>query len=114
MLRLSNKHPGAEEARDLLAAAYRSLGQLDDAARILNDQIIASPRSAKPCVGLGLILRQQGKMTEARNAFERAHELEPQNPAPVEQLVELDILSKDFNSAFEEVQRQWSGNPETA
>ena len=114
MLRFLNKHPGAEEARDLLAAAYRSLGQLDDAARTLNDQIIASPRSAKPYVGLGLILRQQGKMTEARNAFERAHELEPQNPAPVEQLVELDILSKDFNSAFQKVQRQWSGNPEPA
>jgi tetratricopeptide (TPR) repeat protein len=111
---LLNKHPSVMKARDLLAAAYRSLGQLDNAAGTFRDQITASPRSAQPYVGLGLVLRQQGKMTEARNAYEKAQELEPQNPAPVEQLVELDILSKDFNSAFQRVQRQWKGNPEPA
>ena len=111
---LLSKHPNLTAARDLLAGAYRSLGQLDDAAKTLRDQIKASPRNPQPYVGLGLILRQQGKMTEARNAFERAHELEPQSPDPIEQLVELDLQSKDFNSAFQRVQRQYQGSPEPA
>ena len=61
-----------------------------------------------------LILRQQGKISEPRNAFERAQELEPQNPTPVEQLVELDIISKDFSSAFQRVQRRSEESPEPA
>ena len=36
--------------------------------------------------------------------------MEPQNPTSVEQLIELDILSKDFSSAFRRVQgrSEWS------
>ena len=114
MQQLLNKHPNLIQARVLLADAYRSLGQLDDAARIFRDQISMSPRSARPYVGLGLILRRQGKISEARNAFERAQELEPQNPTPIEQLVELDILNKDFSSAFQRVQGRSEGRAQPA
>ncbi len=106
MKRVLEEHPNLIQARALLAAAYRSLGQLDDAIGTLHDEIGASPGSARPHVDLGLILRQQRKLIDARNEFEKAQELEPDNPAPVEQLVELDLLAKDFKAAFERVQRQ--------
>ena len=61
-----------------------------------------------------MILRQQGKTSEARNAFQRAQELEPQNPTSVEQLIELDILSKDFSSAFQRVQGRSEGRAQPA
>ena len=112
MQRLLNEHPDLMQARVLLAKAYGSLGQLDDAARSFREQIRLLPRSARPYLGLGLILRRQGKVSEARNAFERAQELEPQNPTPVEQLVELEITSKDFSSAFQRVQRRSEESPE--
>jgi tetratricopeptide (TPR) repeat protein len=108
MQRLLNKHPNLAPARELLAAAYSSLGQLDDAANTFRDQINASLGNAQAYIGLGLILRQQGKLTEARNAFEKAQQLDPQNPAPVEQLVELDIASKDFSAALQRVQNKWN------
>jgi tetratricopeptide (TPR) repeat protein len=109
MQQLLNKHPNLIQARVLLADAYSSLGKFDDAARTFRDQISVSPQSPRPYVGLGLILRQQGKTSEARKAFERAQELEPQNPTPVEQLVELDILGKDFSSAFQRVRGRFEG-----
>jgi predicted Zn-dependent protease len=40
--------------------------------------------------------------------------LEPQNPTPIEQLVELDILNKEFSSAFQRVQGRSEGSPEPA
>jgi cytochrome c-type biogenesis protein CcmH/NrfG len=57
MQRLLNKHPNLIQARVLLADAYSSLGQLDDAARTFRDQIRVSPQNSRPYVGLGLILR---------------------------------------------------------
>jgi tetratricopeptide (TPR) repeat protein len=114
MQTLLQKHPNLMQAQVVLAAAYRSLGQLDDAAATFREQINVSPQSAQPYVGLGMILHEQGKTSEARKAFEKAQELDPQNPVPVQELVELDILSKDFTAAFRRVQRQFSGSPDSA
>jgi cytochrome c-type biogenesis protein CcmH/NrfG len=54
MQQLLNKHPNLLPGRVLLADAYTSLGQLDDAARTFRDQIRVSPRSGRPYMGLGL------------------------------------------------------------
>ena len=113
MKRLLDKRPDVIQARTLLAEAYRSLGQLDDAVATLRDEISTSPKNGQGYLGLGLILRQEGKLAEARGEFEKAAAAEPQNPGPVEQLVELDILSRDFSSAFQRVERQWKGSPES-
>ena len=114
MKSLLKKRPNLTQAETLLATGYRSLGRLDDAAEIFQEQISSSPRRAEPQIGLGLILRQQQKLSDARKAFEKALELEPENVPAVEQLVELDILDKDFDSAFQRVQRQLQKTPAVA
>ena len=114
MQSLLKKQPSLTQAQALLAAAYQSLGQLDDAAAIFREQIRVYPQSARSYLGLGLILREQGKMAEARTAFEKAEELEPENLDTVQQLVELDIASKDFNSASQRVARQLEKAPRSA
>ena len=111
---LLKKHPALMRAQILLAAAFQSLGQLDDAAAIFREQIRVSPGSAQSHLGFGMILREQGKMAQARTAFEKAQKLEPQNQAAVQQLVELDILSHDFNSASLTVARQLEETPRSA
>jgi tetratricopeptide (TPR) repeat protein len=108
------KHPAQAQAQVLLAAAYQSLEQLDDAAAIFRDLISASPENPRSYLGLGLVLRQQGKTAEARTAFEEAEKLEPENMAALQQLVELDILSRDFESAFRRVSRQLEKRPDSA
>jgi tetratricopeptide (TPR) repeat protein len=114
MQSLLKRSPSLAQAQVLLAAAYQSLGQLDDAAAIFLEQIRVSPESARSYLGLGLIRREQGKMAEARTAFEKAQELEPENLAAVQQLVELDIWSQDFNSASQRIARQLEKTPRSA
>jgi tetratricopeptide (TPR) repeat protein len=111
---LLTKHPAQPLAHVLLAAAYQSVGQLDDAAGIFRELIRVSPENPRYYLGLGLILRDQGKITEARTAFEKAQQLQPENMAAVQQLVELDILSQDFNSASQRVSHQLEKSPRSA
>jgi tetratricopeptide (TPR) repeat protein len=81
---------------------------------IFNREIRVSPVSAQSYLGLGVILREQGKTAEARTTFEKVQELEPQNQVALQHLVELDILSQDFNSASRRVARQSEEAPRSA
>jgi tetratricopeptide (TPR) repeat protein len=102
---LLKKRPDLMQAQTLLAAAYQSLGRLDDAADVFRNAIRVSPENAEARLRLGLILREQEKIADARDAFEKASTLEPENVQVLQQLVELDILNKDFNCASERVRR---------
>ena len=54
-------------------------------------------------MALGLTLRQAKRNDEARQAFEKAAQLAPDNLWPVDQLVELDLLDKHFDAARQRV-----------
>src|SRR5262249_37383158 len=96
------------------ANAYQAAGRSDDAAKLFREQIKAVPESADPYFLLGLILRGQKKTDEARQAFEKASELAPDNILPVEQLVDLDLESKDFAAATRRAQEQLKKTPNSA
>ena len=103
MEELLKKRPDLSQARALLADAYRSLGKLDQAAALFREQIAASPNSADAHLILGIILREQNQNEDARKEFEKAGELAPDNLLPVDQLVDLDLRAKQFESAQERV-----------
>src|SRR5207237_9238333 len=88
--------PGLLRAELMLAEAYRGLGRPDDAVAIVREQIKRSPQNAASYFLLGVILQQQNKVTEAREALEKAAQLAPDNPSSLQQLVELDIASKNY------------------
>ena len=111
MLGLLKQQPGLVPAQLLLIEAYRALGRFDDAAAIIHEQIRASPQSAEPYFRLGLIFRQQRKNEEAREAFERASEIAPENFAVLEQLVELDISEKNFEAAMRRAEQKLAKDP---
>jgi tetratricopeptide (TPR) repeat protein len=87
----------------LLAEAYRMLGRFDEAAALIREQIKKSPKVAASHYLLGAILKQQNKQLEARQAFEKAAELEPENPSSLEQLVNLDIDGKAYEAGHQRV-----------
>jgi tetratricopeptide (TPR) repeat protein len=111
---LLKKQPNSVSAQLLLGEAYEASGRLDDAADVYREQIKLSPRSSQPQLLLGLILRQQKKDDEARKAFTKALELAPEDLAPIEQLVELDISSKNFDSAMARIDQQIEQKPNSA
>ena len=54
----------------------------------------------------GMALRRAQKPEEARAAFEKAHQLSPEDWLPIYQLVELDLEKKDFAGALARVEAQ--------
>jgi len=111
---LQKKQPELPQARLLLANAYQALGRLDDAAALFREQIKAVPQSPDAHFLLGLILRQQNKNAEARQAFEKASELAPDNLNPIGQLVEMDLADKRYDAATQRVEQQLQNYPDAA
>lgn len=114
MTDLLKKRPELPAAQTFLAEAYRSTGRLDEAATAAREQIKASPQNAQAYFLLGVILRQQNKAAEAREAFQKTLELAPDNFLPIDQLVELDVASKNFESAMGRVQAALQKVPNSA
>ena len=98
----------------LLAAAYGSLDRFDDAAVVLEEQAKLAPqRPTTAQMALGLTFRQAKRNDEARQAFEKAAQLAPDNLWLVDQLVELDLLDKHFDAARQRIQRQFQKTPDS-
>jgi tetratricopeptide (TPR) repeat protein len=114
MLKLLRAHPGLVPASVLLADAYRASGRLDDAGTTIRDQIRTTGPTADAYLRLGVVLRAQLRMDEARDAFEHASELSPQDPQPIEQLVDLNIAQKNFDAALQTVSRRFAQEPHSA
>ena len=99
----------------LLAQAYHAAGQNDKAISVLREQTQKIPNWAEPYYLLGINFREQKKDADARAAFAKASEIEPQNPGPIEQLVDMDIADKKFDAASQRVQQQLlQKNPKSA
>jgi len=113
MQNLLKTHPNLMPAQLQLAEAHRMLGRFDEASAVYKEQIKLTPTAVGPYLLLGSILRQQDKNAEAREAFAKAHELAPDNPLPSVQLVDLDILDKNFQAAHQRVHDDFRKDPES-
>ena len=113
MTRLLKRSPELRPAALLLAAAYGSLDRFDDAAVITGEEAKLAPRDPQAQMALGLTLRQAKRNDEARQAFEKAAELAPDNLWPVDQLVELDLLEKHFDTAQQRIDRHFQKTPDS-
>jgi tetratricopeptide (TPR) repeat protein len=111
MRNLLQKRPGLIQAEQLLTAAYQAQGQLQEAADVCRTQITRDDKQPGPHFMLGMLLRQQGKGSEALASFEKAHTLAPKDQTVAFQLIELDIERKDFETARRRVQEQETLHP---
>src|SRR4029077_3955885 len=89
-------------------------GRLDEAAAVTREQIKTLPNNPQAYFVLGVILRQQNKTAEAREAFQKTLELAPDNLLPTDQLVELDIAGKNIEGAMQRVQAALQKTPKAA
>ena len=87
---------------------------MDDAAAVFREQIKLFPGDPQPHLLLGLILRQQNKIEEARQAFENAQRLAPGNLLAVTQLIDLDIAGGRFDAALQRAQAELERAPQSA
>src|SRR5205085_2115723 len=106
--------PGLVPAELMLAEAYRALGRLEDAIGVVREEIGRSPQNAACYFMLGVILQQQNKINEAREAFEKAAQLAPDNPSSFEHLVDLDIAGKSYPAGHRRVDEFLQKRPNSA
>jgi len=111
---LLKTYPKLMPAQLQLAEALRGLGQYDEAAAIYREQIKDFPKNPAAYLLLGTILRQKGTAAEARDVFAKAQELRPDDLLPVYQLVELDVMDKNFSSAHQRVEAQLQKKADSA
>ncbi|MEZ5329507.1 MAG: tetratricopeptide repeat protein [Verrucomicrobiales bacterium] len=104
---------GLAQVKTLLADAYRASGRLDKAIAIFDSEPDTAP-NYETCIFRGMLLRQQGKIQEARDCFAQAEALSPDNSLPVFQLAELDLLDGAHARALERITGQLSKTPDSA
>ncbi len=81
---------------------------------VIRRQITRNADSADSQFYLGIILRQQNRIPEARAAFEIAHKLNPSNTATLSQLVELDLADQKPDDAAKRIAEQLALSPNAA
>src|SRR5262245_14872303 len=112
--RVLQADPEQRRAAVLLATAYGTLERPDDAVNVLQEQAGRAPKDPQPHAALGLTYRRAKKYDEARQEFEKAAQLAPNNLALVSQLIELDLLQKHFDSARHRIQNHFQGKSDSA
>ncbi len=111
MTRLLKRRPDLSNAALVLAAAYSSLDRFDDAAAVLHNQAESMPNDPQLQIALGLTLCQTHRNDEARQAFEKAAQLSPNDLFPIDQLIDLDLFDKHFDAARQTIRSQFQKDP---
>jgi tetratricopeptide (TPR) repeat protein len=111
MTTILRQRPHWRPAELLLTEAYLSLGRFEEAAAVIRDEISTSPDDADSYYQLGLVLREQNKLDEATAAFEKVAQLTPANLKAINQLVDLDIAKKNYDSAMLRIRQELNKQP---
>jgi tetratricopeptide (TPR) repeat protein len=114
LVSLLKQQPGLRQARMLLAEAYRLWGRLNDAVAVIRDEIQDSPQSPDGYLSLGLVFGQQQRFAEAKQAYEKAAQLSPDDLTAFDRIIELNIATDNFAVAMEHVKRQLAKTPQSA
>jgi Flp pilus assembly protein TadD len=85
---------GHEEARHALAELWYRTGRKDQAARMIQDWLVAEPQKAAPYAEDGWLLRMQKNYPNAHGRLQQALAIDPHN---LRALTELGILFEEEN-----------------
>jgi tetratricopeptide (TPR) repeat protein len=111
---LVEKRPQFVQARLLLADGYRAQGDFQSAVEIYRALEKLAPKNPDAPFLMGMTFLQEKQRDEARAAFGRAVGVSPDYLAGVEQLVDMDIADKQYETARQRVQPLLDRNPKSA
>ncbi len=111
---LLRRQPGDAEATLMLAEAYRKGGKPAAAAAVLAAMGDEPDPNVRWLLEKGLVFKELGKTEDARIAFEKAQALEPSNLQAAAELVRLDLLSNNNDSALRRANQQRDLHPKAA
>jgi eukaryotic-like serine/threonine-protein kinase len=100
LLQLVAMHPQHDAAYVELADAYKELGEPAKREASLRQSIAIRPEYWSHWLRLGGTLLDAGSYDQAREAYEKAHELAPAMLAPRQNLAVLEIVSGNYEAAI--------------
>ncbi len=107
------EHQVSERALALQVEAYRRLGKADDALQICNQWMRLAPGNPEVPLLAGRVLVGQKKTALAREAFEKALKIKPDNFMALEELVNLDLSAGDYEAATRRAKTLLSEYPQS-
>ena len=102
------------QARLLLAEAYRSQNNFDEALAVYHQLEKDFPGNAQTSLLTGLVLLKQNQPTGARQAFTEALARAPGLIPALERLVALDLQEKQVDTATQRVETELTRDPNSA
>ena len=111
---LVRDQPKISQAHQLLASAYLAQQNSAQALAIYRRMTELFPQDAQPLLSTGMILFNQRKLPDARNAFEKAAQISPNLLVVTERLVDVDLAEQKFDAAAQRVQEQLDKDPKVA
>lgn len=108
---LIKRRPDLAQAHLLLAAAYASQRNLDQALAVYRRMQSLFPKSAQVPYFIANVLAAENKRQDARQACMQSLELAPDFLPPLEKLVDLDIADKKPEAALERINAQIERRP---
>jgi len=112
--KLLEQRPDLVKAHMLLADAFRAQRNLDDALAIYEQVEAKYPQNPDTPLLRGFILAEQKKYQPAREAFERALTLNPDDPTAFEQLITMYLAEGKKQEAFDRISAIVAKNPKQA
>ena len=113
MTRLLKKRPDLRAAAFLLATAYGSLDRFDEATAVLQEQAKLTPqRSRAPESAWPDSIAGRKDIRKRVTRSKKPPNSRPDDLAILKQLVELDLLDKNFDAARQRIRRQFQKNPD--
>ena len=109
---LARMHPGEAEYAYLLGVARMQVGEMAQAAEVLQDAAALDPRRALTHIGLGLALNRVDRFDEAREALAAALRLEPGNVEALAAMSEAVEGLGDLDEATRLAERALAVNPD--
>ena len=108
---LARKYPQLVQAQLLLADAYRLQNRTRDALAIYEPLQKAQPQNPQLPLLAGSAYQQLGDSAHARQAFNRALALAPDNRPALEQLLNLDLAETNYAGALQRVNAELAKAP---
>jgi putative PEP-CTERM system TPR-repeat lipoprotein len=112
--KILHDHPDAGAAQLLLGQAYRSVGDLNDAIATFEKLAAAYPKDIRAPIQLGEVYLDQRDTEKAREEFEKARTINPDYDPALEHLIDLDLMTKNFEEAHRRVNGQIASHPADA
>lgn len=106
--------PGNGDAHLLYVRGLLTKGELDRAELDLKQLMTRFPDSAAVHTQMGMLFGRKGKLPEARTAFERALQIQPEGGEAFAGLVALDLAAKDYAGARARIDARIASNPTAA